>query len=90
MATKSNPEGMKFKAGDKVRILPSAVNGGIDVRDIGKVGKITYYNDEYKYFLVKVDKSNYPSWAVYPNQMTLAINPGYQLLLWDDIYEETA
>lgn len=30
----------KFKVGDKVRLLPSAVNGCIDVEEVGKTGII--------------------------------------------------
>ena len=33
---------MKFKIGDKVKILPLAVTVGVELEDVGKVGVITY------------------------------------------------
>lgn len=79
---------MKFKIGDKVRILPSAVNGGVSEHAVGKVGKIIEYRDAGGYFLVLMDKyteNNNPdlSWAVYSYQMEPAIKIGQQLLLWE-------
>ena len=36
---------MKFKIGDKVKILPSAVSGGVSEHAVGKVGKIIEYRE---------------------------------------------
>ena len=76
---------MKFKVGDKVRILPSAVDGGVSEGAVGKIGKITR-NCPGGYFDVIMDKdqdsgpNSHLPWAVYPDQMEPAVVKGQQLL----------
>lgn len=72
---------MKFKIGDKVRILPSAVGGGVDEIAVGKIGVITYHAPEH-YFCVLMDyeRERGGTWAVYPCQMEPVIKVGQQLL----------
>jgi len=84
----------KFKVGDKVRILPSAVAGGVSKKAVGKMGRITKYCANGRYFDVTMCRGQdsrpnaHLPWAVYPDQIKLAILPGQQLLLWDDVLEE--
>ena len=81
----------KFKVGDKVRILPSADDVNVPPDEIGKTGVITDYyssND----ILVYMDKPRASGlrvdWVVHSSQIELAVVPGKQLLLWDDIWEK--
>ena len=77
---------MKFKVGDKVKILPSAVNGGVSEKAVGKIGELTVYCCGGGYFEVMMcDRKNsgpnpHLSWAVFPHQMEPAIKVGQQLL----------
>ena len=81
----------KFKIGDRVKILLSAVDGGVRKGDVGKIGKIISYSTGGGYFCVKMDyqndNSDYLTWAVYPDQMERVVVVGQQLLLWEDMYE---
>ena len=72
---------MKFKIGDKVRILPSAVDGGVSKMAVGKIGIITYCSPG-SYFCVLMDyeREKGGTWAVYPCHMEPAIKVGQQLL----------
>jgi hypothetical protein len=72
----------KFKVGDKVRILPSAVAGGVDKTDVGKIGRITGWFEGGGYFTVVMNHwtTLVWSWAVYPNQMEHAVEIGAQLV----------
>jgi len=78
-----------FAVGDKVRILPSAVDDGVHERAINKIGRIK--EDCYSYYLVFMDKRERnncgKSWAVTKCNLISAIKVGQQLLLWDDIFE---
>jgi len=82
----------KFKVGDKVRILPSAINGGVSEKAIGKIGTIVAHCRGV-YFEVIMDKNQdtgpnpHLPWAVYHDQIKLVIIKGQQLLLWEDIFE---
>ena len=76
---------LKFKVGDKVKILPSAVDGGVSMGRVDKTGVIIKDDSWSSYFLVKMDELRGNScekdvWAVYSNQMTLAMIKGQQLL----------
>ena len=72
---------MKFKIGDKVKILPSAVDGGVGERNVGKIGVITYHaSGDYFCVLMDYDSRDGLTWAVYPNQMEHVIKVGQQLL----------
>lgn len=81
----------KFKIGDKVRILPSAMNGGVSEKSVGKIAKITKYCAGGGYFDVIMDSgqdaglNNHLPWAVYSDQIERVIIPGQQLLLWEDV-----
>ncbi len=70
----------KFKKGDKVRILPSAVYCGVDEYAVGKKGKIVGCYREQHYFYVLMDYDFYTMWALQPNQMEPAVTIGQQLL----------
>lgn len=71
---------MKFKIGDKVRILPSAVNGGVSKKDVGKIGKIIdYRSGGYFNVLMCDDPSPFP-WGVCSDQMEPVVRIGQQLL----------
>ena len=77
----------KFKVGDKVRILPSAVNGGVGEKAVGEIGTITYYSlSDYFCVLMDYEKENGGTWAVYPCQMEPVIKVGQQLVF--DFMEE--
>jgi len=79
---------MNFKIGDRVRILPSAIYGGVSEWAIGEIGTITRYDSDVGYFCVLMDYvQKYGTWAVYPDQMEPAHKVGQQLLLWEDTYE---
>lgn len=74
---------MRFKAGQKVKILPSAVDNGVSKAAVGKTGKII--DDTSTYFLVKMDKprdgcTSVDIWAVWPNEITPALVKGQQFL----------
>ena len=75
---------MKFKIGDKVRILPSAVDGGVSEYSVGKIGQIINYHKEYRYFLVRMDSQEVvqpqQGWAIFPNQIEQIYRIGQQLL----------
>lgn len=84
---------MKLKVGDRVRILPSAVDVQVHIDAIGMTGKIKDINFLDNYFVIKMDKlrkgrTTIDVWAVCHNQIELIKIPGQQLLLWDDIWEE--
>ena len=71
----------KFKKGDKVRILPSAVDGGVSERAVGKIGVITYHAPgDYFCVLMDYERERGGTWAVYPCQMEPLIRVGQQLL----------
>lgn len=81
----------KFKVGDRVKMLPSAVDIGVFTSEIGKVGVITELNYLGLYIRVRMDKKckgvgfeKY--WAVNPDQIELVILIGQQLLF--DFYKE--
>ena len=73
---------MKFKKGDKVKILPSAVDGAVDICAVGKIGTIMLDLLPGGYFCVLMDYEGEHglTWAVYPNQMEPVIKVGQQLL----------
>ena len=81
----------KFKKGDKVRILPSAVDISVAEDEVGKTGVITYYASPKNIivFMDKIRKESYRrvSWNVYSSQIELVVVKGQQLLLWNDILE---
>lgn len=74
---------MKFKKGDRVRILPSAVNTCVPGDEIGKTGVITKYHS-HKEIIVLMDKIRKASgyrvdWIVDSSQIEPATIPGQQL-----------
>lgn len=74
------------KVGDKVNILPFAVDGGVSQEDVGKIGEVTKYCSRGGYFYVIICDPTYKSfnshlsWAVYSDQIELAVVKGQQLL----------
>ena len=69
---------MKFKIGDKVRILPSVVNIGVDKSEIGKtttIKKIYSPTD-----IVIVSSSKEFTWIVHEEHIEFFAIPGQQLL----------
>lgn len=76
---------MKFKVGDRVKILPSAVAIGVFKSEIDKTGIITDCNYMDEYIMVYMDSDckevNWrKEWAVQPDQIEKAIKVGQQLL----------
>jgi len=72
---------MKFKIGDKVRILPSAVDGGVSEKAVGKTGVITYHvPGDYFCVLMDYERERGGTWVVYPCQMEPVVVIGQQLL----------
>jgi len=49
---------MKFKVGDKVKILPSAIEVGIHPIEFGKIGKIVKIDTSWGEVMVLMDKSS--------------------------------
>ena len=69
----------KFKIGDKVRILPSAVNVNVAQSEIGKIGVITivYSGGD---CILKTASKKYSDWWVRGIDITPAMIKGQQLL----------
>lgn len=77
----------KFKKGDKVRILPSAMDVSVLEFAIGKTGVITRYSSSDS-IIVRMDKSRRLDgyrdiWSVSSSQIEPVIKVGQQLLLWE-------
>lgn len=77
----------KFKKGDKVRILPSAMDVSVLEVAIGKTGVITRYSSSDS-IIVRMDKSRRLDgyrdiWSVSSSQIEPVIKVGQQLLLWE-------
>ena len=75
----------KFKVGDKVRILPSALNVHVPEDEINKIGIIMGRDIHSKYNKVLMDKIRTRSgyrvdWLVSDSQIEPAIKVGQQLL----------
>lgn len=84
---------LKFKVGDKVRILPSAVDVHVTQDEVGKTGAIISSDSEGEHVVVLMDKPRKKSgyridWCVDSSQIELALVPGQQLLLWNDIWND--
>lgn len=75
---------MGFKIGDKVRILVSAVDIGVAINEVGKMGVVTLYHssDEIIVFMDKIRKeSGYRvEWIVNSSQIEPVVKVGQQLL----------
>ena len=75
---------LKFKIGDKVRILPSATSIGVAEDEVGKMGVITGYHspDEIIVLMDKIRKENgyRIDWIVESSQIEPAIKVGQQLV----------
>jgi len=76
---------MKFKVGDRVKTLPSAVDIGVFKSDIGKTGVIIDCNFLDMYIRVDMDSvckeaGCKKEWAVRPDDIELAVMIGQQLL----------
>ncbi len=75
---------MKFKVGDRVRILPSAIDIMVAEDEVGKIGVITLY-DSTKNIIVLMDKPRRESgyrvdWCVDSSQIEPVIKIGQQLM----------
>ena len=73
---------MKFKVGDKVRMLPSAVDIGVFKGEVGKTGTVTDNNFLHRYISVCMDEpysKKIFTWAVRSTQITSVIKVGQQL-----------
>ena len=78
---------MNFKKGDKVRILPSAVDASVPEDEVGKTGIITNYHS-LKLILVLMDKPRMENghrfdWCIESHQIEPIIKVGQQLLLFE-------
>lgn len=72
---------MKFKNGDKVRILPSAIDGGVLACSVGKIGIVDGIADSYSGSYYHVCMVSGYTWSVYPNQIeSVIVKKGEQLL----------
>ena len=71
---------MKFKIGDKVRILPSAMLTGVSETEIGKVVKITKMNFLDCIMISDSRGDTYGCWAVNYDDIAPVIVKGQQLL----------
>lgn len=69
---------MKFKVGDKVKILSYALDINVAPSEIGKAGVIVeiFYESIY----VKTDSKEYGSWSVREQDIGSVIKKGEQLL----------
>ncbi|KKN73113.1 hypothetical protein LCGC14_0404220 [marine sediment metagenome] len=75
----------KFKVGDKVKILPSASNIGVNDAGIGKIGTVTDCSYMMQYIKVYMDErckitGHRRDWAVSPKDIEPVIKVGQQLL----------
>ena len=70
---------MKFKVGDKVKVLPSAVNIGVDKSDVGKIGVI-FEIESPESILIKTTYTENWFWCVYPKDIVPVIKVGQQLI----------
>ena len=73
-----------FVVGDKVRILPSALDVNVPKDEIGKKGVVRKFMDIQDYMLVLMDKPRNRDgyrydWTVRPNHIELVINVGQKL-----------
>ena len=78
---------MKFKKGDRVRVLPSAVDVSVPEDEVGKTGIITNYHS-LKLILVLMDKpcmenGHRCDWCVESHHIEPMIKVGQQLLLFE-------
>ena len=80
---------MKFKIGDKVRILPSANFIGVLKSEIGKIVKITGISTFNTNDIMISDSrgDTHGCWCVNEYDIAPVIKVGQQLLLWEDMYE---
>ena len=72
---------MKFKVGDKVKILPSAMIIGVSKREVGKVVNIrNIYNESDGILIADSRGGEYGCWCVNSYDIALAFVKGQQLL----------
>lgn len=69
-----------FKVGDKVKILPSAVDIGVSERQIGKIVKINSINNLNSIMIGDSRGNIYGDWCVSKENIALATEIGQQLL----------
>lgn len=75
----------KFKVGDKVRILPSAIDVEVPSEEVGKTGVVKNISKDGTDFLVLMDKPRREGgtrldWVVNLSQIEQVITPGQQLI----------
>lgn len=68
---------MGFKIGDKVKILPSAINIGVRKSEVGTIQTVIRIIDS---MTIDITDSNNGSWWVEPDQIKLVVVKGQQLL----------
>ena len=75
---------MKFKVGDKVRILPSAIDVGVWAEEIGKVGVVVSSWADDNSFVVEMllpcKGGTILRWSVRQENIALVIEIGQQLM----------
>lgn len=76
---------MNFKIGDKVKILPSAVDISVAESEVGKVGIIIEIISSSRIY-VDTPTERFGFWVVNEWDITPVVVIGQQLLLWEDLY----
>ena len=70
---------MKFKVGDKVKLLPSVVSAGVMASEVGKIGIVTFVG-RLGGVHVKTSRLNRLSWCLLEYNIAPAVKVGQQLL----------
>lgn len=75
---------MRYKIGQTVRVLPSAVGYGVYTDDVGMLSKVIKVTGEYTLDIESSSGFVYP-WHVRTNHIEYVNQVGKQLLLWNDL-----
>ncbi len=72
---------VKFKIGDKVKILPSATGVTVWKEEVGKIGRVTSIRyDSFYVRMLNPCKGKLRLWSVGDNMIALIVKVGQQLL----------
>ena len=70
---------MKFKVGDKVRILPSAINICVNPSEVGVIATIKKIYSPIQ-IIIRTPTQKFGSWVVHEEHIESIIKPGQQLV----------